>query len=55
MKTSVHIRQVDEEIYKKLSQLNFGLFISDMMQKHGQDYIDDKVEKQVKELNKLTS
>jgi len=56
LRTSIHIRRADEEIFLKISHLNygFGQFVSDMMNKHGQEYVETKVEEQVKELNKLT-
>ena len=54
IRTSIHIRRDDEEIFLKISHLNFGEFVSYMMNKHGESWIIDQVEEQVKKLNKLT-
>jgi len=57
-RTSIHIRRADEEIFLKISKLDFGngigVFVSDMMNKYGQEYIDAKVKSQVEKLEKLT-
>jgi len=57
VRTAIHIRRADEEIFRNLSKLHygFGRFVSDMMNQYGSDYIDTKVREQVKELNKLTN
>jgi len=59
LRTSIHIRRADEEIFLKISKLDFGngigVFVSDMMNKHGQDYIEKKVQEQIDKLNNLTS
>ena len=54
-RTMIHIRRKDEEIFSKLSQLNFSEFVSDMMQAHGPLYIEVKAEEQIERMNKLTS
>lgn len=54
-RTTIHIRRADEKIFSKLSQLNFGEFVSDMMQEYGQEYFDAKVKAEVEKLEKLTS
>jgi len=53
-RTTIHIRRADEEIFIKLSQLNFGEFVSDMMNEHGPFYIEVKAEEQIERMNKLT-
>lgn len=53
IRTTIHIRRDDEEIFSKLSQLGFGEFVSDMMNEHGPDYIDNKVKAEVKKLEKI--
>jgi len=53
MRTTIHIRRDDEKIFSKLSELNFGEFVSDMMNLHGPEYFADKVRDQIRKLNKL--
>ena len=45
VRTSIQIRKADQEIYHKVSQFNFSGFISDMLNKYGQDYVDVKLAK----------
>lgn len=56
LRTSIHIRRADEDIFRNISRLHygFGQFVADMMRKYGPDYVADKVKEQVEELNKLT-
>jgi len=57
IRTSIHIRRADEEIFHKISKLDFGngigVFVSDMMNEHGLDYVDKKVQEEIKKLNKI--
>jgi len=52
-RTTIHIRRADEKIFSKLSNLNFGEFVSDMMNEHGPEYFSAKVKAEVEKLKKL--
>ena len=49
IRTTIQIRKADKEIYGKVSKFNFSGFISEMLNKYGQKYVDDMVQ----ELSKL--
>lgn len=51
MRTTLQIRKADEQIFDKVRQFNFSKFVSEMMHKHGQSWIDE----QVSQLQSLSS
>ena len=48
LRTTLQIRRADEEIYKKVAQFNFSGFISEMLSRYGQLYIDARVQELTK-------
>jgi len=43
MRTTLQIRKADEQIYSKLSQFNFSKFVSEMLQEHGQEWMNREI------------
>lgn len=51
MRTTLQIRKSDEQIFEKVRQFNFSKFVSEMMHRHGQKWVDE----QVSQLQSLSS
>jgi len=51
MRTTLQIRKADEQIFEKVRQFNFSKFVSEMMHRHGQKWVDE----QISQLKSLSS